>query len=66
MSPANQISLYFPSIKVLHVFCQKEEDLLPLFHKVLEGLHCSKSMHLNVGMIRIVIARVCASIISME
>ena len=65
MSPADKISLYFPSIKVLRVFCQKEEDLLPLFHKMLEGPYCSKSMHLNVGMTMIVIARVCASI-SME
>ena len=36
MSPADKISLYFPSIKIF--FCQKEEDLLPLFHKLLEGL----------------------------
>ena len=38
MSPADQISLYLSSIKMFRFFCQKEEDLLPLFHKMLEGL----------------------------
>ena len=37
VSPADKIPLYFPSIKIL-LNCQKEEDLLPLFHKMLEGL----------------------------
>ena len=39
VSPADRISLYFLSIKILHVFCQREEDL-PLFHNniMLEGL----------------------------
>ena len=38
MSPADKIALYFPSIKIFRVFCQKEDDLLPYFHKMLEGL----------------------------
>ena len=37
MSPADQVSLFF-SIKIFRFLCQKEEDLLPLFHKMLEGL----------------------------
>ena len=37
--PADKISLYFPSIKIFRFFFgQKEEDPLPLFHKMLEGL----------------------------
>ena len=39
MSPADQISLYFSSMKIFRFFCQKEEDLPLLFHKMLEGLH---------------------------
>ena len=39
MSPADNISLYFPSIKIFRLFCQKEEDLLPLFRKMLEGVY---------------------------
>ena len=38
VTPADKISLNFPSIKIFHVFCQKEEDLPLLFHKMLEGL----------------------------
>ena len=38
VSSADKISLYFPSIKIFRVFCQKEEDLLPLFHQMLEDL----------------------------
>ena len=38
VSPADKILLYFQSIKIFRVFCQNEEDLLPLFHKMLEGL----------------------------
>ena len=38
VSPADKISPYFPSIKIFRVFCQKEEDLLPLLHKMLDGL----------------------------
>ena len=38
MSPADKISLYFPSIKIFRIFCQKEEDLLSLFHITLESL----------------------------
>ena len=38
MLPADHISLYFPTIRIFRVFCQKEEDFLPLFHKMLEGL----------------------------
>ena len=49
MSPADQISLYFESIKIFHVFCQKEEDLLPLFHKMLEGLHINISVLKKMG-----------------
>ena len=36
---ADKISLYFPSIKIFRVFCQKEEDLVPLIHKMLESLY---------------------------
>ena len=38
MLPADKMSLYFPSIKIFRIFCQKEKDLLPVFHKMLEGL----------------------------
>ena len=39
LSPADKISLYFLSITIRRgFFWQKEEDLLPLFHKMLEGL----------------------------
>ena len=39
LSPADQISLYFPCIKIFRgFFFKKKEDLLPLFHKILEGL----------------------------
>ena len=39
MSPADKISLYFPNKKILRICCQMEEDLMPFFHKMLEGLH---------------------------
>ena len=38
VSPADKILLYFLSKKIFRVFCQKEEDLPLLFHKMLEGL----------------------------
>ena len=39
MSPADQILVYFPIIKTSAAFVWlKEKDLLPLFHKMLEGL----------------------------
>ena len=38
MSPADKISLHFPSIKIFRVFCQKEEDRPLLFHKTVERL----------------------------
>ena len=38
MSPADQVSLYFFSIKIFGFICQKEEDLPLLFHIMLEGL----------------------------
>ena len=38
VSTADKISQYFPSIIIFRRFCQKEEDLLPLFHKMLEGV----------------------------
>ena len=40
MSPADKISLYFPSIKIFRIFCQKEEDLLPLFHIIVARSVC--------------------------
>ena len=39
VSPADKISIYFPSIKIFPVFCQKEEDLPLLFLKMLEGMY---------------------------
>ena len=33
-----KISLYFPSKKISAFFCQKDEDLPLLFHKILEGM----------------------------
>ena len=38
MAPADKISLYFPGMKIFCVFCEKEEDVLPLFLKMFEGL----------------------------
>ena len=41
VSLADKISLYFPSIKIFPFFGQKEDDLLPLFHKMFKGLQMS-------------------------
>ena len=43
MSPADKISLNFSSIKIFRIFCQKEEDLALLFHKMLESLLYDRS-----------------------
>ena len=39
LAKADKLSLYFPRKKIFRIFGQKEEDLLRLFHKMLEGLH---------------------------
>ena len=51
MSLADQTSLYFPSIKIFRGFCQKEEELLLLFHKMLEGLLLLQSHHMCLATI---------------
>ena len=38
VSPADKNIAIFYEQKIFHFFCQKEEDLPLLFHKMLEGL----------------------------